>query len=1488
MPRSVLRAFTPAALVAVLVAASASALWGQTPQELLARGQSLEQQGKAAEAIAAYTQAIAADAKFSEAYRRRALVYASLGNRREAITDFTRAIDADPKSARAYNGRGASKMALLDWGGARQDIDMALTLDPNYSNAHANRGRIKAFGFGDVAGGLADVTKSIEIDPKNRVSYWVRAELRFRLKDHAGAIADYTQAFELDPRDPAPLVLRANVRVDRGDVSGAERDFKAALAINPAFSEARDGLEQLAKGQKVALLEVPPAAAPARAPAAAPAPAPVSAAPPAPAAAPSRAPAATPERAPAAAPVEGRVMVSAIPPELEAAVTKYTMSTTTPPSDVPWREASGEPVRLPTRAPPSQMPPALDLNRLSIEQYNGAVSTAMEQMRLLQGPMSAEETQRFERKWAALYDAPTAELLDYFNALNPPLAEFISVRAQIELGAAEYRASVVAATIAAEQDDEEGARTALSLAATQMSAIEAQQARMAELMAAIQKIGNPPDPAKARRRARAMHEQAMKVMGSEPPYAELLGIWMGELIPMRASVEPRAMLVRFFEGVFQPSEHIAVQFKWPWDRPELVVHDPKTNETKYAVGFGYWTDELSLGVVMRDGALSAHNYGPPWIADMFGADKDSWVRELRASGDDLTGVLRCPAAKDGDCWRLNLRRVRDGGAPDPTGHDAATALRMQTEIDSLRRKLAELNQRQERDQKAQDALNAERRRVDGDLINRQFKYELPIRFARNKPALLELLLRWQPRSPAEINDPASEARKLWYAAVAQRQAESEQQQAARLAARQAQAAKIAAAKADTAAAEALSAKQREEEIAGAKLRILALEKDIEFFRRQLNTLKKEQLDYAELNLKAKQADVLQEQDYIAYLQTGEYRHTRSPLDEWNFERGVASANQDAIDAHVAKQGAAAAYKLLELADPAQREQMRQFVDRQLTPKVLGSNDVKAIKKVVEAVANQAMGYQQKVGAQADLDATDAEEYEYWTRQAVTALGVATGGVGAQAMAQAGYAGWALQAGSMGIGALYGAATGYVADGPVQAVENAAASTGLVAFGIIEGFKGYYEPVIDPATGKPTGEVRGLTGAAERAATSVAVGFVIGKGVQVLAGLATPVVKAGLTKLRGPSRPLPVVPTQAELKAVTESGERLVRQYGELRARLTAATGKGASKAELNVINAQLEAVANEVDANYAAKSMLQKLQKQGSAADKLLAKDFRVRQKMINKKVDAQFEKDLAAGKPVDQIYYEEWTPQGWVKRPLKFRDIRNATSGRKLNMDRDKALQEHPLYARDENGKLQPVLENWVLHPNGTPKMPKYRLVDGTGKRITMATANERLQATFERSYQTVTGQDAKSAFQTLTSSANTEAYRDLRWVANLRQAGAVKGLEATGAMSAKEVAEFKGFHSSDPTLAPLLKDREVARASAKEIRLRVLPLLEKMQGLSPKVRHDLTQHWQKLSNALTAYVENPVGAGQQLRGLTGKSLGETMADIGFAIETAGRLGKL
>lgn len=77
---------------------------------------------------------------------------------------------------------------------------------------------------------------------------------------------------------------------------------------------------------------------------------------------------------------------------------------------------------------PAQMAPLPDMVNLTIAQYDGAVSMAMEGMRLVYGDMTEEEEAKFEAKWRPLFGHPSEEVIAYFNKLNPLLLEFIAVR----------------------------------------------------------------------------------------------------------------------------------------------------------------------------------------------------------------------------------------------------------------------------------------------------------------------------------------------------------------------------------------------------------------------------------------------------------------------------------------------------------------------------------------------------------------------------------------------------------------------------------------------------------------------------------------------------------------------------------------------------------------------------------------------------------------------------------------------------------------------------------------------------------------------------------------------------------------------------------------------------------------------------------------------------------------------------------------------------
>src|SRR5512144_2072922 len=75
-------------------------------------GQALHRQGKIKDALAAFDDALACDAKFAAAYGNRGNMLSELGRHAEALSSFDRAVEIDPNSAMDWLNRGATLHAM--------------------------------------------------------------------------------------------------------------------------------------------------------------------------------------------------------------------------------------------------------------------------------------------------------------------------------------------------------------------------------------------------------------------------------------------------------------------------------------------------------------------------------------------------------------------------------------------------------------------------------------------------------------------------------------------------------------------------------------------------------------------------------------------------------------------------------------------------------------------------------------------------------------------------------------------------------------------------------------------------------------------------------------------------------------------------------------------------------------------------------------------------------------------------------------------------------------------------------------------------------------------------------------------------------------------------------------------------------------------------------------------------------------------------------
>jgi lipoprotein NlpI len=129
------------------------------------------------------------------AYYYRAILKYSLQDDQGVVEDCNAAL-AIKKSYDTYYQRGASKYQLKDYAGAIEGYNDALKLKPDYKLALLERG-VAYYQTEKDALALADLTKTIELDPKSGRAYYFRGKLKKYMNDLNGSCADLKQAQSL-------------------------------------------------------------------------------------------------------------------------------------------------------------------------------------------------------------------------------------------------------------------------------------------------------------------------------------------------------------------------------------------------------------------------------------------------------------------------------------------------------------------------------------------------------------------------------------------------------------------------------------------------------------------------------------------------------------------------------------------------------------------------------------------------------------------------------------------------------------------------------------------------------------------------------------------------------------------------------------------------------------------------------------------------------------------------------------------------------------------------------------------------------------------------------------------------------------------------------------------------------------------------------------------------------------------------------------------
>ncbi len=165
----------------------------------IARGQKANQQGKPAEAVEWYGQAIDIDPNCAKAFVGSANALQALGEHPRAIADYTEALEIGSAYDKvAFYRRGLSYAALKDWAAAAQDFGRAAALDPRNTDALTQQG-VALYKARDFAQAIAVLTEAVNRDPENTEALLYLGRSHYNRKEYEEALARLEALLDVAP-----------------------------------------------------------------------------------------------------------------------------------------------------------------------------------------------------------------------------------------------------------------------------------------------------------------------------------------------------------------------------------------------------------------------------------------------------------------------------------------------------------------------------------------------------------------------------------------------------------------------------------------------------------------------------------------------------------------------------------------------------------------------------------------------------------------------------------------------------------------------------------------------------------------------------------------------------------------------------------------------------------------------------------------------------------------------------------------------------------------------------------------------------------------------------------------------------------------------------------------------------------------------------------------------------------------------------------------
>lgn len=166
------------------------------------------------------------------------LTYVQLNNYEKAVEAFGKAIDLNPRNADVFEIRGKSYLKLGKIDLAIRDINKAKELDPKRSGLIDVAKALESQKKYKEAIDILDIIRTSNSDLNISEYLYKRASLNFLAKNYEAMIPDLTKAIEINPRNAKAYEARCKAFFSLKDYQSAFEDCSDAIEIDEGLDEA--------------------------------------------------------------------------------------------------------------------------------------------------------------------------------------------------------------------------------------------------------------------------------------------------------------------------------------------------------------------------------------------------------------------------------------------------------------------------------------------------------------------------------------------------------------------------------------------------------------------------------------------------------------------------------------------------------------------------------------------------------------------------------------------------------------------------------------------------------------------------------------------------------------------------------------------------------------------------------------------------------------------------------------------------------------------------------------------------------------------------------------------------------------------------------------------------------------------------------------------------------------------------------------------------